>query len=376
MTSGNLLVFAGPSGGHLFPAFSFAEAFYRRCPKKKIYLITSQKARRKIKGGPACLAGVFYLPDFPFYPEISLRAMRFLLQLPRAFAVSLCYLQRLSPELCVGFGSYASLPGVWLASRRRIPTLIHEQNAVAGKTTKWLWRWVDRVAVSFPETLAEAAGKRQICGFPLRRKLVEAASEQPSKNDTTSCQILVLGGSQGAEGLNRLVVEAFSRLSTREKHNFAVIHSTGERSLAWVKKAYEHLGIQHTVAAFLDDMATVYQQSDFAITRAGAGTLFELALFGLPAVVVPYPYAEAHQEKNAAYFARHGGVISEREAFWHKHPDRFLAEILSLISDRSRREVMARSQLALATPHAADRLADLALELIENNSLALTRRSF
>ena len=143
-------VFAGHSGGHLFPAVAFSESLRKRFPQSTILLVTSPKGRVLVERLPK---GIFdrvcYLPEFPFPSGLSLRMFSFLLKLPQVFILSSQYLSKEKPDICVGFGSYVSFPGMLLSSWRKIPTLIHEQNLIPGKATNWLAKHADCVAVSF-----------------------------------------------------------------------------------------------------------------------------------------------------------------------------------------------------------------------------------
>ncbi|HXV27653.1 MAG TPA: UDP-N-acetylglucosamine--N-acetylmuramyl-(pentapeptide) pyrophosphoryl-undecaprenol N-acetylglucosamine transferase, partial [bacterium] len=144
-----LALFAGPSGGHLFPAVAFAEAFRGKFPESRLWLVTGERARDfSAQLENKFFDSVVFLPDFPFSPGISLRTLRFLLQLAQAFIRSSRCLSEIQPDLCVGFGSYIAYPGLRIASQRKIPVLIHEQNQIPGKATRWLIPHADAVTVT------------------------------------------------------------------------------------------------------------------------------------------------------------------------------------------------------------------------------------
>jgi UDP-N-acetylglucosamine--N-acetylmuramyl-(pentapeptide) pyrophosphoryl-undecaprenol N-acetylglucosamine transferase len=272
----------------------------------------------------------------------------------------------------VGFGSYAAYPGLKIASKRKIPVLIHEQNCVPGKATRWLARDADCVAVSFEETLAdENLRLREVVGLPIRSALRKAAMER--KKDGERFRILVVGGSQGAHRLNEVVLETFSQLSSEEKTKIAVMHITGMKDHEWVAQRYRQINIQAETFPFFDKMHELYRRSDLAITRAGANTLFELALFKLPAVVIPYPYAGAHQKANADYFAAEEGILTRGESVldsgW------LLEQIRILQSDSSRRIKMSETISKLAAPDAASRLVELAEKLLTKEKQWITSQA-
>lgn len=360
-------VFAGPSGGHLYPAWSFAEKLKIREPQARVYLVTSEKAKRFMGDWtPFPFEKVFFLNAFPSAAGISLRAPAFLLQLLRAFVRSFFLLEKTKPLFCAGFGSYVSFPGMMLSVWRGIPALIHEQNAVPGKANQWLARHVDCVAVSFPQTAFNSRVKRlEKTGLPLRSYLTADAKdakdgESPGRSGAQeNFKLLVLGGSQGAAFLNRVVPEAFSFWSPAEKGKIAVTHITGESDFRRVSKAYAAEGVRARVLPFFDRMDSLYRWADTAVTRAGANTLFELALFQLPAVVIPYPHAAGHQRSNARYFAERGAVICEEQPALTA---RKLGGILrDLYQAPSRRNAMAAALKTLSSKDAADKLAALAL---------------
>jgi len=179
-------------------------------------------------------------------------------------------------------------------------------------------------------------------------------------------RILVMGGSQGAHRLNEAVLESFSRFLPEEKKKIAVKHLTGREDFGWVSQKYAQIGIQHEIFPFCETMEQLYPKADMAITRAGANTLFELALFKLPAVVVPYPHAEAHQRANAEYFASRGAVILKEENLLTGH---WLGgQILELKKNPERLQAMSRAMAEFSEPDAALRLAEAAADLLERKT--------
>lgn len=365
----SVCVFSGHTGGHLFPAFAFAERFKRRNPDSRIYLITSPKARPILAAHQAgVFEGVEFLNEFPLPAGISLRTLHFLLEFARGFFLSSHLLSKMKPDLCIGFGSYVSYPGLRIAAWRKIRVLIHEQNAIAGKATRMLARTADLAVFSFENTQCKPAPQRsEISGLPVRDKLYQAAALFQRRFDPPAAekplQILITGGSQGAQRLNEVVLESFSLLSSEERQKIAVKHSTGTKNLEQVTENYRRLGMKFNTFAFYENMQDLYQEADLAITRAGANTLFELALFGVPAIVVPYPHAaENHQEANARCFEVRGAVEMKTEkeltAEWLVSQIRKwqAPEIRKNYSDQIRR---------IAPQDAAVRLADLAGDLLK-----------
>ncbi|MFA6600420.1 MAG: UDP-N-acetylglucosamine--N-acetylmuramyl-(pentapeptide) pyrophosphoryl-undecaprenol N-acetylglucosamine transferase [Candidatus Omnitrophota bacterium] len=374
MSQWTVLVFSGHSGGHLYPAVAFAESFRKRRPGAKIVLVSSRKAGPFVaRMSSGIFDAVHLVREFPFPSGISLNLVRFLLELPQAFLETLKILRTERPDLCVGFGSYVSYPGIVLGSLWKIPCLIHEQNLVPGRATRSLLKHADAVAVSFAPTFENDGLKdRVVTGLPLRSCLREKASERLRLEASVGFgaarpfRILVSGGSQGAQRLNDLVLDALAGLNDEEKRGIAVNHITGERDHERVSKRYEELGIAYRAWPFFETMQDLYAESDMAVTRAGASTLGELALFGLPAVVIPYPHAASHQKANAGYFESCGAVLTAEESA--ADPAWLAEKIRSLKNDPELRRRMAESLSRLACADAAVRLAGVAENLIEKRN--------
>jgi UDP-N-acetylglucosamine--N-acetylmuramyl-(pentapeptide) pyrophosphoryl-undecaprenol N-acetylglucosamine transferase len=185
----------------------------------------------------------------------------------------------------------------------------------------------------------------------------------PVEKKNSKLNVLVVGGSQGAKGLNRCVIGAFSILSREERGEFAVTHITGEKDREEVTEQYRSLGLENDVHPFYRNMFELFQKTDLAVTRAGANTLFELVFYGIPAFVIPFPYAGGHQKLNAAAFADKGGLEyhdeSPEAAGW------LAAKLRAVLSGEKDLKAMAKAMKALAKPRAAEDLMTLSLELMK-----------
>ncbi|HXV27618.1 MAG TPA: glycosyltransferase, partial [bacterium] len=199
---------------------------------------------------------------------------------------------------------------------------------------------------------------REVIGLPIRPELVRTALETKREFSGSVFRILVVGGSQGAKRLNRAVLEAFSLLSPEEKKKIAVMHITGKSDFEETARAYQTMDMNAQTFPFYDRMQQLYADCDLAITRAGANTLFELALFRLPAIVIPYPFAGGHQKENAQVFARSGAVVMQEESALNG--EWLCKQIRALESDRPLRVQMSGELDKLSSPDAADRLVVLA----------------
>jgi UDP-N-acetylglucosamine--N-acetylmuramyl-(pentapeptide) pyrophosphoryl-undecaprenol N-acetylglucosamine transferase len=192
---------------------------------------------------------------------------------------------------------------------------------------------------------------------------VEAAAKAKGGLIPRPFTLLVVGGSQGAQGLNAIVTDAISALSDEERSKIAVIHITGKRDQAWVIERYEQLALSHEVHTFYSAMDELFQKVDLAVTRAGANTLFELAVFGVPAFVIPYPHAGGHQKYNAQSFAEEGGLIFHEENPSAK--DWLVEHLRRTIEDPKSLDGIAQTMKRLARPAAADELIEIARKMIE-----------
>ncbi len=317
-----IVVFSGPSGGHLFPAQSFAEAVHQDSSATRIILVTSVRAQGLCSKFPAGIfSDIVYLPEFGTPIGLSAAGIRGLFSIPRAVWQSWQLLSRFRPDLVVGFGSFVSYFGVLFAVWRGIPTIIHEQNQFPGKATRMLQNKVKQIAVSFPETEFKKtpSGSVVFSGLPIRKDIRDHVIfvEQKAAHPFT---VLIVGGSQGSAFLNNAVLDAFSDLSAEERQQFAVIHITGKGQESSVSQRYQSLSIRAEVYPFFEAMPLVYNRAHMAISRAGANSAFEQALYGIPTVFIPYPHAEGHQNNNALYFVKAGGAMmhdqNEKASGW------------------------------------------------------------
>ncbi len=362
-------IFTGPTGGHFFPALAFCEALKNLKPDTQILLVTSLRAYDLVEKAKERVEADFeYLSDFPLpranRADFLIRIVPFLINLGQSFSKTKQILNQFKPDITVGFGSYISFPGLWISRQINIPTLVHEQNWKMGKANRRLARKATRVALSFDPGKDSLPQKFQVTGLPLRESLVRSAQEkkrrEPAVFPDHQFRILIVGGSQGAHSLNQLWMGALERFSHEEKSKLAVIHITGRMDFESVKTMYLSKQINALVIPFHEHMEEVYPEADLAVTRAGAGTLFELAAFGLPAVVVPYPHAEAHQEHNARYFKKAGAI---RVIHQNDSPSLLKDAVSELMNSKDLRDHMSQSLRRLSVSDAGSRLAKLCAEM-------------
>jgi UDP-N-acetylglucosamine--N-acetylmuramyl-(pentapeptide) pyrophosphoryl-undecaprenol N-acetylglucosamine transferase len=356
-TLGPVMIMAGGTGGHVFPGLAVAEALRER-RVGVVWLGT----RRGLEARLVPPHGI----DIEWISIAGLRGKGAAAWLAAPFRVALALgqalgaLRRRRPSAVIGLGGFVSGPGGVAARLTGRPLLIHEQNAVAGTANRALARFASRIYEAFPGTFPAKFGAECI-GNPVRESI--AALPPPSRrlaaHEGARPRLLVLGGSQGARALNRLLPAALARFDASARPE--VRHQAGSADVE-TAAAYRQAGVEARVDAFIDDMADAYGWADFVVARAGALTISELAAAGLGALLVPYPYAtDDHQRRNAEHMVAAGAAISIAE---HElDAERLARELAPITADRARLVNMAEAARGMARPGAAERLADACIEL-------------
>ncbi len=361
-----VLLVAEGSGGHLIPALEVANALAQAGARAHVWYAQRQHMAPLAEGlTRETLHGSVEIRPIPLRASTGLT--RRLWHCGQLWSSAHRCFDALAPDVVVGFGGWVSAPVVLAARRRGIRCVLHEQNAVMGRANRWLARWVDRMALSFPETQRTATGTRSvITGMPVRLRIGTASRVESARRfglDPERPTLLILGGSQGARAVNRLMIRAAERFSSDELKTWQLLHVSGPADASMVEDAYARMGVASWVAPFVVEMDAAYAQADVVIARAGASTIAELACCGLPAVLIPYPHAGGHQRVNAAMVEASGGglMIEEREAT----PERLLAMVRRILTDRRLRAMMGRQMRSLSTHDAAGRLAHEILALAQ-----------
>ncbi len=349
-----VVVAAGGTGGHVVPALAFAEALARAGGEVRwVGGRRGVETRLVPQAGWPLLAldlrpwrGRWYRP-FVFVPLL----LAGLFPLGRFF-------RRERPCAVVAFGGYASAAAALAAVLTRRPLVLHEQNLVPGWTSRL---FAPHARLLFVTDAGVLGPRARPVGLPVRSAFFALpAPGERFAHRTGALSLLVLGGSQGARALNRLVPEALARLSSTL--DLRVVHQTGPTDLEETRAGYARAGIAAELAPFLDDMPARYAAADLAVCRAGASTLAELAAVGLGAVLVPYPHAvDDHQRANALRHAEGGAALVLDEH--GLDAARLAAALAPLLANRSRLLAMAESARARARPEAAARMARDVLSL-------------
>jgi len=351
VTALSVVIAGGGTGGHLYPGIAVAREILRRSPETRVtFAGTTRGLEARVIPREGFELDV--IRSAGLKGKSLLSRARGAALLPLGFVDAWRIVSRRRPDVVIGVGGYSSGPVVLVASLRRIPTMVLEQNAVPGLTNRLLARRVGAAAVNFESTLSYFGTRGFVAGNPVRAEFFETAGSESSKFD----RLLILGGSQGAHAINMAMVEAAPRL-VRARPGLEVVHQTGERDLAGVREAYGRDGIGARAESFLDLVAREMTAADLVICRAGATTLAELAAAGCPAVLVPFPAAtDDHQRKNAQVLADAGAAVLLDQAGLTGER---LADVAgSLLADRPKLAAMSAAIRKFAKPDAAARIAD------------------
>ena len=347
-----VLIVAGGTGGHIFPALAIAEELRRR-QAEVVWLGTGGMELKWVI--------TFPLHIVPFSsPSGVLGLWRLTVAVCRAVAV----LVRLRPAVVLAMGSYASVPGGLAARLLRKPLVIHEQNAVAGRANRLLSRVATVVLSGFPAALPKAVH----IGNPVRQCFTDAANKRQPVDDGGVLRLLVLGGSQGAEALNASVPAALALLLNKGGIDWQVRHQCGAGKREETLRAYSGLSpAMFEVDEFIGDVAAAIREADLVLCRAGASTLAELTAVGAAALLVPYPHAAAnHQKKNADFFrAQKAAIVCDESAL----TPQWLADFL-YHTDKSALAEIAQNCRGLAKPAAAADIAAYCLNAAEGRHAA------
>jgi len=351
-----ILIMAGGTGGHVFPALAVAAELSARG-----VAVTWLGTRRGLESRVVPAAG---------YPLETMRVtglrgkgvLRLLLapfMLMLALWQALVIQLRLRPRAVLGMGGFAAGPGGVIAWLLRCPLLVHEQNSVAGLTNRWLAPLARTVMVAFPGSLP-AERHPLHTGNPVRAAITQLpAPAERFANRSGALRVLVIGGSLGARALNETLPAAVAQLATADA--LQLHHQTGRDDVETVRAAYATQGVDAQVEAFVEDMAAAYAWADLVVCRSGALTVAELAVVGVASVLVPYPYAtDDHQTGNARFLADAGAAILMPQSTLSAAA---LAGLLAdFLQQRDRLTEMAARARELALPDAACRVAELCLQ--------------
>ena len=363
-TAVRILMVAGGTGGHIFPALAVAEELRARGAHQEgwSYLIEFLGTTRPLEARLIPAAG------FPLrtvnaagLKGISgMRGLRNLMVLPRTALATARVLRDFEPQAVIGVGGYLAGPVMLEAALQDIPTLLIEPNALPGFTNRALGPVVRLAAVGFEQAARFYGEKARLTGLPVRAAFQAILPKRHEPPFT----ILVVGGSQGSRAINEVMVQC-APLLKREAGWLEVVHQSGETDYNAVREAFRAQDVTSQVRAFIEDMPAALAEADLVISRAGATAVTELAAAGRAALLIPFPAAtDQHQLANAQAMERAGAarVILQAELT----PQRLIREIHDLLSQPEKLTAMERAARSLARPEAAARIADLVEELVKS----------
>ena len=342
-----ILLMAGGTGGHVVPALAVASELINRG-----YHVEWLGSERGIESTLVPKQGI----RLHKFPVVGLRGKNPLRLLKSLFALMVSIysayrlLGRLKPAAVVGMGGFASGPGAVAAKLRGIPIVIHEQNAVAGTTNRALARLAAKVLTAFENDLPAI-----VIGNPVPDS-VAAIDAQASSLVGINARMLVMGGSLGALALNEMIPQALAKLPASRRPT--IVHQCGRGRVAETSANYQQLGVEAKVVEFIDDVAANYSASDFIVCRSGALTVSEVACAGLPAILVPFPYAiDDHQTANANVLVAAGAAELLQQRDWSE--DALATSIDELTNNPSLRAQRSEAAKSVAIRDAAVRAVDI-----------------
>jgi UDP-N-acetylglucosamine--N-acetylmuramyl-(pentapeptide) pyrophosphoryl-undecaprenol N-acetylglucosamine transferase len=352
-----VVIACGGTGGHLFPGIAVAQALHAR--GHEALLLISEKKVDAVASADHPELRFATVPAIAMPPLFSLKAFSFLFRFWQTFRLTKRVVREFSPHAVLGMGGFTSLPPVLVGRGMKARTLIHESNAVPGKANRLTGRFCDTVLLGLADCAAHFPGKAcQVVGTPLREAMhvphtVEEAREFFGLRDDRHT-VLVMGGSQGAAGVNAAVLAALPGL---DPEWVQFIHLTGEGADGAVRAAFESAGFHAFVAPFHPRLDLAYAVADVCVARSGASSLAELSFFGLPSILIPYPTAaDDHQTLNARVYARAGAAVllAEPEA----KAGNLATALNALLDDEAAHTAMSEAMRSLGVATAAEQIVD------------------
>ncbi len=365
---GNQLVMisAGGTGGHMTPAAALCHDLIAR--GYRVELLTDPRGAK--------YQSMF--GEIPVHIVKSGTAGRGLkgklmgaLNLGLGVAYAWKLVKKARPSMVVGFGGYPSVPGVFVAQRQNIPTILHEQNAIIGKANAFLAPRAERIALSLPFMTGiekEDQLRTVIVGNPVRPEISALTDHvYPEFSDKTDLNILVMGGSLGATVFSQVVPQALAQLPEEYRKRLNIVQQCRESDLDDARKAYDAAGIRAELATFFDDVAALYKNTHLFIGRSGASTVAEISAAGIPAIFVPYPHhKDQQQKKNADYIADEDGAWVMTESGFTQ--EALLTRIETIFQNPDILPKTAANARSTGRPNAAHKLGNLVIAIMDDFS--------
>jgi UDP-N-acetylglucosamine--N-acetylmuramyl-(pentapeptide) pyrophosphoryl-undecaprenol N-acetylglucosamine transferase len=359
MTPFKAIIACGGTGGHLFPGLAVAETLKARGHEVLLFVSEKEIDSTALQAHPEFRSEKLPSIGLPSM-VVSPAFLRFLRRFWESYRRCRSVYRKVRPSVILGMGGFTSTAPILAARMSGLPSFVHESNAIPGRANRLAARFATRVLLGFEDCRERFPGAScVVTGTPVRKTLGHPMPREEALKafqlDPSRTTLLVTGGSQGATGINQLLIKTAPLLSAA---NLQIIHLTGKNDDRLAAANYQRDGIPHYVAPFHHRMEEAYSAADLVISRAGASSLSEQAVFGLPAILIPYPYAtDDHQKANAAIFVRAGAaeIVDEKEA----RPEFFSVLVSNLLEDSARRAAMSEAAKKLSPDSAADNVADV-----------------
>lgn len=385
-----VLIGVGKSGGHIFPALSLARCVNEKLEDIEIFFAGGgDDLERKIFSKEKYRHFIIQAEPMPY--RISAAYLKFSVKLILALIESWRILGKIKPDIVIGFGGAASGPLVFAACLKGIPTVIHEQNIIPGRTNKILANFVDAVAISFSQTRPFFSRRNKIIeiltgrffrpakiiltGNPIRNSRPDR--DRPlktigsgDKDNQAEFTVLVMGGSQGSSQLNKLAWQVFSGMKKENRDRLRIIHITGEGEYQKIKECYQQMKFSSEVFSFCDSMDDIYSSSNLVLSRAGASAISEITAYGLASILIPYRFAVGHQLANAQMLVdEEAGILVEEEK---ASPEYLKRLILDLMNNKTNLNRLAENSKRIGRPQAGEKLARVVIGFAGKSAKVLT----
>lgn len=362
----HIIISGGGTGGHLFPALAIADALQRRLPKCKI-LFVGALGKLEMERVPQAGYEIIGLPVAGIQRRLTLKNVAFFSRLWKSLRKAGAVISDFQPDVVVGVGGYASFPVLWKSSRKRIPTLLQEQNSYAGLTNKILGKTADRICVAYHKMERYfPANKIVFTGNPVRSHIHHIEKKREEAIDFFNLNpekktLLIVGGSLGAGTLNESVIKDAEKL---KNNAYNVIWQTGKLYHENIRQSgFLKQYPQFRAMPFIDRMDLAFAVADVIVSRAGAGTISELCMVGKAVVLVPSPnVAEDHQTMNALALVEQNAALMVKD---NKAVTDLMNQVLDLMQDEEKLKMLGQQIKKMETPNADELIVDELMTLME-----------
>jgi UDP-N-acetylglucosamine--N-acetylmuramyl-(pentapeptide) pyrophosphoryl-undecaprenol N-acetylglucosamine transferase len=361
-----IAIACGGTGGHLFPGVAVAEELIRRGHNILLLVSCKQIDALALEGRSHLRSRA--LPGIGWPGVLSPQLPSFFMKLAQSWSECRSEFEDFHPSAVLGMGGFTSAVPLMLARRRNVPTLIHESNAFPGRVTRLVAPRVSRILLGFGACAAYLRGERcVVTGTPVRLGLERIDRAQAAERYGLNPQaktVLIMGGSQGARGINNLVIQALPLWQER-RDDWQFIHLTGTGDSNIAEINYRRNRLVSVVKPFSQEMEHLYSLADVVISRSGASSLTEISHYGLPSILIPFPAAaDDHQTKNAQVFEERGAALVFAES--KLTPERLSQTVKDILENESYRNRLSKAAQALAGAGAAERVAEEIEKCIRN----------